>query len=380
MKITNFNSCKHLWHVWNKMYCHDLERKITSCFNYMFSFDPDYYILNDPNRAGSMNEEDLTGNQFLVIEEDQSLVDKENQYIFNPWALQWRTGFYNPYSNGYYFRAPLWSHTYYPDETEEAKSSGIVEWYPDYVVNTDTKEYLWAPAEQYAGCTEGSIELMRDFEDLQWILAKSGNTWEWKNKDQVGNNGDGTISTDSTWQDAFLFFKQTPLPFPTGYCCIRNKVSSIATIQDLLFVPVGNGGFFNLQVSQGSDLLVSYKANDLNDFSNKITFSLDTNLRYILFAQEKYLTASKGFLNQQSSDNTILIGDKDSRLWSGSPDVACCLYHTDAETTLGEEIFADVKYSHQNKIINNANYYTFHIETPPGESYFPNNFAFIDLF
>jgi hypothetical protein len=123
MKIVNFNrgdkkdqsGLLDTYISWNKQYCYDLNRKITSLYDRMMLNYPEYLIFNSPTPLSGRSDFepyrsliDSSKEGRLVVPYEQHVIVKENQTeekrsIFFPSRLNFHQGFYNQskYGDGF---------------------------------------------------------------------------------------------------------------------------------------------------------------------------------------------------------------------------------------------------------------------------------------
>ena len=170
--------------------------------------------------------------------------------------------------------------------------------------------------------------------------------------------------------------------FPSGYVCILNKQpvglnndkNSIKNdLSNYLITPIGNGGYYNIWWN--NDILqADYVANELNNFSNKITINLAQNCRYVNSSPSDFVftnTTTNFVIMNWYIDNYEVrpqLVDKYYNIWTGQKDLVAriCLK--------GETIFSDVQYDIYGSIIKQQNVHNFSVQLEK-----PFSFKKVDL-
>lgn len=345
MRIVNFNAPSKYWIAWNKTYCYDLDRKITSLFDYLIYFNPDYTIFNSPHSETPWDDETLRSKGYLV--------EEGNKAYFLVGGLQWRQGLYN---NSIYGDASLvfgaqWA------ESQEAKNNkeviatrNIAKWTScsvtlDEVTYLGPKEYFFLDDDEGYVVLNGFIP-GQDRIEKKYICKNSVGDWEIRELHDSQIIGNNTIQVDTP--DTNFFFYTTPFrsfpKFPSGYCCICNKQNPMSA-EDFMILPIGNGGFYSL-LPNASSLVATFQKNELGNFSNSLSFNLGSNLRY--FANS--LRFNTGLPNQ-SGKGVIQIGDQHDNLWTGTKDLVSNITYQNTQ----EEVFFDMKIEHNSAVVEYQN-------------------------
>lgn len=162
--------------------------------------------------------------------------------------------------------------------------------------------------------------------------------------------------------------------FPAGYICILNKQPTGVNneqnpiknnLSNYLIAPMGNGGYYDIWWNNNI-LQADYKANELNNFSNKLTINLAQNCRYINPSNDIF-----SFTGQQLNitipnwhiDNDRVkpqLSDKHNNIWTGQEDLVAQPYFN------GEKMFADIQYDSFRSVIKQQNVHNFnaHVNKP----------------
>lgn len=398
MKIVNFNrgdkkdlsGLLDTYISWNKQYCYDLNRKITSLYDRMILNYPEYLIFNSPTPLSGYSDfepyRSLIDNSKegrLVIPYEQHVTIKENdteekRSIFFPSRLNFHQGFYNQskYGDGFLiffegfegdYSIPIYKinneqvcllddilytsiNTLTFDEADkETESFGL-----DFT-NELVKAYFWKNHEW----TEA--DMPQDMEDpTAWIMWWGGSdthywTINWSN-----------IPVDCT--RILLIFsnhaaetgKTLERNFPAGYMCIAKKqpvgmVNEVNRIKNdlssYLIAPIGNGGYYNAWWDN-ADLKATYQANELGNFSNHLVVNLAQNCRFLNWntdtfsfnaLQDIVAIANFTFTNQYTKE--VQLADKYQNIWTGSEDIIGQTY------LQGERVFADIEYTTNRSVI-----------------------------
>lgn len=163
--------------------------------------------------------------------------------------------------------------------------------------------------------------------------------------------------------------------FPSGYICILNKQPSGLNneqnpiknnLSNYLVAPIGNGGYYDIWWNN-NDLQADYKANELNNFSNKISINLAQNCRYVNPSPNTFsfdnndlnITISNWHIDG-TKITTPQLTDKYKNIWTGQDDLI-------AQTYLGgEKIFADVQYNNYRSVVKQQNVHNLnaHVDSP----------------
>lgn len=162
--------------------------------------------------------------------------------------------------------------------------------------------------------------------------------------------------------------------FPSGYICILNKQPTGANneqnpiknnLSNYLIAPIGNGGYYDIWWNN-SVLQANYKANELNNFSSKLTINLAQNCRYInpsndtfSFTGEKLnVTIPNWYIDNDKVKPQL--SDKYKNIWTGQEDLIAQLHFG------GEKIFADVQYDSFGSVVKQQNVHNFnaHVDEP----------------
>lgn len=163
--------------------------------------------------------------------------------------------------------------------------------------------------------------------------------------------------------------------FPVGYICILNKQPVGANneqnpiknnLSNYLIAPMGNGGYYDIWWNNNI-LQADYKANELNNFSNKLTINLAQNCRYINPSYDTFSFTKKQQLNVTIPnwyiDNDEVkpqLSDKYDNIWTGQEDLVAQPYFK------GEKMFTDIQYDSFKSVIKQQNVHNFnvHIDEP----------------
>lgn len=162
--------------------------------------------------------------------------------------------------------------------------------------------------------------------------------------------------------------------FPAGYICILNKQPTGENneqnptknnLSNYLIVPMGNGGYYDIWWNNNI-LQADYKANELNNFSSKLTINLAHNCRYINPSNDTFSFTGQQFnvtIPNWYIDNDKVnpqLSDKHDNIWTGQEDLIAQSYFN------GEKIFADIQYNSFRSVIKQQNVHNFnaHVNEP----------------
>lgn len=162
--------------------------------------------------------------------------------------------------------------------------------------------------------------------------------------------------------------------FPAGYICILNKQPTGVNneqnpiknnLSSYLIAPMGNGGYYDIWWNNNI-LQVDYKANELNNFSNKLTINLAQNCRYVNPSNSTF-AFTDGQLNVTIPnwyiDNDEVkpqLSDKHKNIWTGQEDLVAQPYFN------GEKMFVDMQYDSFSSVVKQQNVHNFnaHVDEP----------------
>ena len=155
--------------------------------------------------------------------------------------------------------------------------------------------------------------------------------------------------------------------FPSGYICILNKQPTGLNneqnpiknnLANYLIAPMGNGGYYDIWWNN-NNLQADYTANELNNFSNKLTINLAQNCRY-LNPSYKVFSFKNNNLNitipNWVIDNTKTepqLVDRYQNIWTGQEDIVAQTYFNN------EKVFADVQYDSFLSVVQQHNVHNF---------------------
>ena len=395
MRIVNFNrrdkadktKLLDTYIDWNKQYCYDLNRKITSLYDYMIWNYPEYLIFNAPTSlSGKDDFEPYKSLAYSSIE--PRLVQPYEQYVdimigdsvqtksvFFPSRLNFHQGFYNQsiYGDAYLVQLVVVS------SQNMYKILGENSYLVNISYNTDDVDcFIWTklhfePQKNAIWLTKAS--------DILYGYSNLSNKWERWTKD---SEYELLYDSDKNEYEVYIYYPDIydmigvrvneNTNFPSGYICILNKQSIglnneqnpiKSNLSNYIIAPIGNGGYYNIWWN--NDVLqADYKANELNNFSNKITVNLAQNCRYINPSPDTFC-----FQNNKNSvtipnwhiDNNEVIPqltDQHKNIWTGQKDLITQTYFG------GEKIFADVQYDSFLSVVKQQNVHNLnaHVEEP----------------
>lgn len=391
MRIINFNrrdkvdntGLLNTYIDWNKQYCYDLSRKITSLYNYMMWNYPEYFIFNAPNSlSGSENFRPYKS--LVDINEEPRLVQPyekhiqiqnattstwENKSIFFPSRLNFHQGFYNQstHGDGYLVELSDWQR----GDQKCYRASGCYYLYP-----IDVDKYRWIKYKIID--VSNPIYLDAEFDILHG--QRSDSTWIQleQDKDYVlsSNLQELTLNEPNKYLAIELgYYEDAPINFPAGYICILNKQpigenneqNPIKNnLSNYLIAPMGNGGYYDIWWNNNV-LQADYKANELNNFSRKLTINLAQNCRYINPSNDTFSFSSTNLLSitipNWNIDNEKVkpqLSDKYNNIWTGQEDLVAQPYFN------GEKMFTDIQYESYRSVIKQQNIHNFnaHVDKP----------------
>lgn len=474
MKIVNFNRKNGITPLntfidWNKQYCEDLNKKITSLYDYVLWNNPEYLIFNAPSAlSGEYNFEpyrSLVDNTVeprlmrayethITIESEDDVTEQKS--LFFPSRLNYHQGFYNQsaYGDGLlgscikigeYIeifglhsdiatqQQTLWIINSADDEYKFILSRGD---FPNIFYRTETSEWLQLTDDKYedyfniTSAIDGDCFILKEDKTIighQYLIVFRKSTlttknyrmtvyneesnkllsayvvqdqyyfsnpnitdayyWDddsqqWtvcsdnqivQNLQEYGDNG-SYIKTDlSVSKICFVTstMAQFQTNFPAGYICISNRQPIGENSEhnphknDLsayLIAPIGNGGYYEAEWKR-RQLWWIYKANELNNFSNKLIINLAQNCRYFNSDINTF-----AFVNNQPNvtiqnlhtDKGIItpqLTDKYDNIWTGSDDLVGHTY------VCGERMFADVEYSSYRSVVKQQDVHAFNVHT-----------------
>ena len=404
MKIINFNRRNKADNTrlldtyidWNKQYCYDLSRKITSLYDYMMWNYPEYLIFNAPNSlSGSENFEPYRS--LVDTDEEPRLVQPyerhikilnaktststtsilENKSIFFPSRLNFHQGFYNQstYGDGYLVELSDWQR----GDKKCYHMSGFYYLYPE---DDDEGEYRWIRYKIIDVPSNGPIYLDAAFDTL---CGQSSEDLKWNSLVQYDDytldfnfdihRQELTINNPSKYLALELgYYEDAPINFPSGYICVLNKQPTGLNneqnpikndLSNYLIAPMGNGGYYDIWWNNNV-LQADYKANELNNFSSKITINLAQNCRYINPSNDTFsFTKQKlnvTILNWHINNDEVKpqLSDKHNNIWTGQEDLVAQPYFN------GEKMFTDIQYDSFRSVIKQQNVHNFnaHVDEP----------------
>lgn len=155
--------------------------------------------------------------------------------------------------------------------------------------------------------------------------------------------------------------------FPSGYVCILNKQpagvnneqNSIKNnLSNYLIAPMGNGGYYDIWWNNNI-LQANYKANELNNFSSKLTINLAQNCRYVNPSNDTFsftgeqlnVTIPNWYIDNETVKPQLC--DKHKNIWTGQEDLIAQPHFN------GEKIFADMQYDLFRSVIKQQNVHNF---------------------
>lgn len=162
--------------------------------------------------------------------------------------------------------------------------------------------------------------------------------------------------------------------FPSGYICVLNKQPTGINneqnpiknnLSNYLIAPMGNGGYYDMWWNNNI-LQADYKANELNNFSNKITINLAQNCRYInpsndfSFTKEQQTNVTIPNWYIDNDEVKPQLSDKHNNIWTGQEDLVAQSYFN------GEKIFTEIQYDSFGSVIKQQNVHNFnaHVDEP----------------
>lgn len=374
MRIVNFNGKADTWIAWNKTYCYDLERQIVSLYDYLIYFNPDYVIFNSPTKEGALTNKEMENAGYQV--------NQNNKTYFYPKKLKWRQGFYNNSEYGDAFLVIKESDWY--DETKEESEywnwdyiNGInnistqkkndlknwftsnYEWQSSFCLKRKENDQLLFNPEIKISLDSQQINCSREqIMDCFWAGVRDRQNAS-AEPEFISNDGPFEVERGLTYinlkptEDRYypspwgVVLHEPGRNFPAGYVCIKNSSKTLFNIDDLLILPIGNGGLYNFNVSY-KDLVATFRANELNNFAKTFSFNLGSNLRYVYQSDNKKINKSGSNINvniyNQSGEKNI-IADKNGNLWTGGRDLMPVLMHN------GEDVFLDVEVSYNWRVV-----------------------------
>lgn len=390
MKIVNFNrrnqknqsTLLNTFIDWNKQYCYDLSKKITSLYDYMIWNYPEYLIFNAPVS--------LSGNE--DFKPYKSLVDRaveprliqpyekyiqifsyatntlENRSLFFPSLLNFHQGFYNQsaYGDGYLVELSSWIRN-------NKQCYRAFDTY--YLMPRDGGGYQWIKYE----IVNSSDTIYTDGVDIVHGQQSEGQKWVKldKEKDYSFDQEQRTIiikEPEKYHAIEICHYKDAPINFPAGYICILNKQpigennekNPIKNaLSSYMIAPIGNGGYYNIWWNNNV-LQADYTANELNNFSNILTINLAQHCRY-LNPSYKVFSFKNNNLNitipNWIIDNTKVepqLVDKYQNIWTGQEDIVAQTYFNN------ERVFADVQCDSFVSVVKQHNVHNFnaHVDKP----------------
>lgn len=395
MKIVNFNrrnkknqsTLLDTFIDWNKQYCYDLNKKITSLYDYMIWNYPEYLIFNAPVS--------LSGNE--DFKPYKSLVDRtveprltqpyekhiqirshvtnasENRSLFFPSLLNFHQGFYNQseYGDAYIVELTSWIRN----------NKQCYRAFDDYyLMPWNVDEYQWIKYE-----IVNISDIIYVSESFDILHGQKIDDQKWV---ELSKNSDYTLGFDFEKHRQTINiekpekyraieigrYKDAPINFPAGYICILNKqpigenneTNTIKnTLSSYMIAPIGNGGYYNIWWNNNV-LQADYTANELNNFSNTLTINLAQHCRY-LNPSYKVFSFKNNNLNitipNWIIDNTKVepqLVDKYQNIWTGQEDIVARTYFNN------EQVFADVQYDSFLSVVQQHNVHNFnaHVDQP----------------
>ena len=395
MKIINFNrrdkadntGLLDTYIDWNKQYCYDLSRKITSLYDYMMWNYPEYLIFNAPNSLSDLD--DFEPYKSLVdVNVEPRLVQPyekhiqiqnattltwENKSIFFPSRLNFHQGFYNQstHGDGYLVELSDW-------QRGDKKCYHVSGFY--YLYPIDVDKYRWIKYKIINVSSEEPIYLDAAFNTLYGQLRDS---LKWVKLNQY-TDYDLNVDVDDKYKltikepNKYLaielgYYEDAPINFPAGYICILNKQpigenneqNPIKNnLSNYLIAPMGNGGYYDIWWNNNI-LQADYKANELNNFSSKLTINLAHNCRYInpsnddfSFMGQLNVTIQNWYIDTDKVKPQL--SDQYNNIWTGQEDLIAQPYFN------GEKMFTEIQYDSFGSVIQQQNVHNFnaHVDEP----------------
>lgn len=208
----------------------------------------------------------------------------------------------------------------------------------------------------------------------KWILEKTLiNVHYWLDSCDITSYAPGIYGENNIF-NAKDINMASYMNFPTGYICILNKQPTGANnernpiknnLSNYLIAPMGNGGYYDIWWNNNI-LQADYNANELNNFSNKLTINLAQNCRYINPSNNTFSFTGKQLNvtipNWYIDNNKVKpqLSDKHNNIWTGQEDLIAQTYFN------GEKMFTDVQYESFRSVIKQQNVHNFnaHINEP----------------
>lgn len=362
MKIVNMNSITKPWTVWNKTYCQDINNKITSLYDYIIWNYPEYLIFNSPTKLYKTSifepykslsdaevESRLDNHPYeyivtMIVKPANAQTTKNQKYsLFIPTRLNYHQGFYNQSNDG--------------DGVLCAKIADEVFMSLSVDENEDTQAFIKNADSTYS-IYGAKYTTNSSYDDYNQCYYWDGTTWQYTSS---------TTDLEDAIMCLYIYEQEYELKlnFLSGYVCICNKqVTGKASENNLdrfnlnsyLIAPMGNGGYYDMYWNS-SIFETNFKANDFNNFSNKITINLATNCRYINPAPTTTLNSYNTLVIDNIVEDTLQLTDAHNNLWTGQQDLVGYMITID-----GEQIFADVQYSTYMSVQNNRNIHHFSVK------------------
>lgn len=379
MKIINMNKPQNnagLYQAWAKMYCYDLDRKITSLYDFIIYNSPGYYIFNSPlsddpyKSISDMNLEPRLKHKYQVDTQYKEPNGKVRHIsFFFPYYLSWKQGFYNQstYGDGVF----VWG-------VDGDKDAGVNFYILDNNMlwrQEDQYVYTLTQTLSYGSATSwyvGQCDLFCTIIDgKRQVVDESA--YHYNQDTQILEVDPGYCAVNNI--EYFEIYNQQYLKkdFPSGYVCVLNTQptgvndssnSVKLDISNYLVAPIGNGGYYNMYWSV-NNFLCEFEKNDFTQFVNTITVNLATNCRYHNPKENQEYVIE----NQYTIDNFVendegmivpYLSDFYKNIWDGYD---ILVGQTVCRQTM-EDVFMDAHYDKYKSVFGTAKISTFNFWTP----------------